>query len=624
MQMGSSSIRQRNVGTGYKSGKGSTSGVSKSMDCNTPSSVCVQTVDKRFIVETFALVTLVTLCVYSLLHCSTSRTKQALVSCGLGTITFLGLLLQLKYPSFKQSLVRPCSDSGFIYGSICVPLAIAAFELNLDIQMEIKGPKDAHSSGLLYINFNFWASVACILDTMARFILRDQNDSSSSYTWLKLLRSFISSLLACTCWSACSALQDDRSHEFFYKMVLHYPHFLIVVLLHESLFAILGRLFAGSYGELMLVNQILCLYSVDFLAFVISKESNLVAEHIQTLPVLHRSNAQIALQGGLLGVLWNAAILIPMFRKYGFRDNENNTTSFGLRDTVLFYSCIIFWLGAIVSPFVGRLLGLHPVLWVVYYTLESSEHLVIGIIWLGLLVLGLPAIHISTQKGLRLIVVRKLYHILALFLFTPAQLIAPEFLLLASGIAVAVLVLIEYTRIYRVPPFGTWLHSYMHTYTDSRDEGVVIMTHMYLLIGCTAPLWFFYNSSINPALAKICSFSGLVVLGAADAAGAMVGSSVGRFRWPGGKKTLEGTLAAVVAALFLYCLIYASLLCLTKDPSMVEIFPFEIFAAVTVFSTLFICLIEAFTKQIDNIVLPLLYPSVILVTATFFINAEEK
>ena len=39
------------------------------------------------------------------------------------------------------------------------------------------------------------------------------------------------------------------------------------------------------------------------------------------------------------------------------------------------------------------------------------------------------------------------------------------------------------------PPFGPYLQYYTRRYQDDRDQGIVLLTPLYLLLGCAMPLW---------------------------------------------------------------------------------------------------------------------------------------
>jgi dolichol kinase len=178
---------------------------------------------------------------------------------------------------------------------------------------------------------------------------------------------------------------------------------------------------------------------------------------------------------------------------------------------------------------------------------------------------------------------------------------------LSFGVALAVLLVVEYVRIARVPPLGRAAHAYLRSYTDSRDEGTAILTHVYLLLGCALPLWLF--PAYAPATQShdampYAALGGLVVLGAGDAAGAIIGSTLGQVHWPGGRKTLEGTLAATLASLATISLL--AVWQLRNQGGLGNVRWHEVLLA-----TLLTCVLEAFTKQIDNLTLPIFYSSLL-------------
>ena len=44
---------------------------------------------------------------------------------------------------------------------------------------------------------------------------------------------------------------------------------------------------------------------------------------------------------------------------------------------------------------------------------------------------------------------------------------------------------------FRIWPFGDTIHSLLMPFVDTRDAGDLIVTHTYLLIGFSVPLWLF-------------------------------------------------------------------------------------------------------------------------------------
>lgn len=160
-------------------------------------------------------------------------------------------------------------------------------------------------------------------------------------------------------------------------------------------------------------------------------------------------------------------------------------------------------------------------------------------------------------------------------------------------------------RVTKVKPLAGVLDACFDSFKDSQDPGVLTMTHMYLLIACALPLWLLPRGS----KVSLSTCSGVIAVGFGDTAASVVGS-FGRFRWTRSKKTMEGSIGAAVS-MFLASLFLFSYL----DPSQ-SISPSE-----TVVLFLISCLvsaIEAKTKEIDNLVLPIYHNILILTAKTYF------
>ncbi|RKP27544.1 hypothetical protein SYNPS1DRAFT_12519 [Syncephalis pseudoplumigaleata] len=60
---------------------------------------------------------------------------------------------------------------------------------------------------------------------------------------------------------------------------------------------------------------------------------------------------------------------------------------------------------------------------------------------------------------------------------------------LAFSVALCAFMLTEYIRCMRVPPLGAPLHGFLTRFLDHRDQGPIILAHIYLLLGCAIPIW---------------------------------------------------------------------------------------------------------------------------------------
>ncbi|KAG0311878.1 hypothetical protein BGZ97_011578 [Linnemannia gamsii] len=133
---------------------------------------------------------------------------------------------------------------------------------------------------------------------------------------------------------------------------------------------------------------------------------------------------------------------------------------------------------------------------------------------------------------------RKYYHALAVLMFVPGYLTDEPFMHIAFSVGLAALIFLEYIRYFAVVPFGKEIHLFLVGFLDGRDGGPIILSHLYLLMGCAAPVWLAEHHILA-------GLSGIFALGVGDAMASIVGKRFGRHRWPGTIKTVEGTVAFV-------------------------------------------------------------------------------
>ncbi|KAF9432398.1 hypothetical protein BGZ76_010851 [Entomortierella beljakovae] len=137
---------------------------------------------------------------------------------------------------------------------------------------------------------------------------------------------------------------------------------------------------------------------------------------------------------------------------------------------------------------------------------------------------------------------RKYYHALAVVMFIPGYLADEPFMHLAFSVGLAALIFLEYIRYFAVMPFGKEIHLFLIGFLDARDGGPIILSHLYLLVGCATPVWLAEHHILA-------GLSGIFALGVGDAMASIIGKRYGRHRWPGTIKTVEGTIAFVVSVM---------------------------------------------------------------------------
>ncbi|KRT82666.1 hypothetical protein AMK59_3071 [Oryctes borbonicus] len=156
-----------------------------------------------------------------------------------------------------------------------------------------------------------------------------------------------------------------------------------------------------------------------------------------------------------------------------------------------------------------------------------------------------------------------------------------------------------------MPPLGVMLEDGFAVFCDEKDVGNVALTPMYLLVGCSLPLW------IHPAPCDVTDsamlhllplISGLLSVGIGDSMASCVGTMIGRHRWSGSNKTIEGTVGCILSQMLMVYLLSLS--------GYYYLQPYDIMKLLV--GIVMVALVEANTTQVDNLVLPLLMYSVLL------------
>ncbi|KAF2876298.1 hypothetical protein BDV95DRAFT_602299 [Massariosphaeria phaeospora] len=156
---------------------------------------------------------------------------------------------------------------------------------------------------------------------------------------------------------------------------------------------------------------------------------------------------------------------------------------------------------------------------------------------------------------------RKVFHGMMVAMLLPTIYIDPCFVALALALVLAVFLLLDLIRASQLPPLSRPLASFLTPYVDGRDlRGPVVVSHIFLLIGCAIPLWLslagvprggdepWVGWEVHSQDRDVSMVAGVVCVGMGDAAASLFGRRFGRRKWPwAGGKSLEGSLAFAVA-----------------------------------------------------------------------------
>ncbi|KAI0424805.1 hypothetical protein F5Y09DRAFT_323432 [Xylaria sp. FL1042] len=189
---------------------------------------------------------------------------------------------------------------------------------------------------------------------------------------------------------------------------------------------------------------------------------------------------------------------------------------------------------------------------------EANTRLVLCTYCMVIIALGLiivfslsPVCEVDTR--------RKVFHFMMVVMFLPATYVDPCFIALALSIVLVAFLILDLLRASQLPPLSRPLALFLAPYIDGRDlRGPVVISHIFLLIGCAIPLWLSLGSlprighgnlrGWTVPTREIAMVSGVVCVGLGDAAASLIGRRYGHRKWSwGGGKSLEGSAAFAIA-----------------------------------------------------------------------------
>lgn len=189
---------------------------------------------------------------------------------------------------------------------------------------------------------------------------------------------------------------------------------------------------------------------------------------------------------------------------------------------------------------------------------ESNTRLILSAYWLIILIFGLTVVF-QLKDTYEVDTRRKVFHFMMVGMFLPTVYIDPTYAGLALSIILAIFLILDLLRASQLPPLSKPIASFLAPYVDGRDfRGPVVISHIFLLIGCAIPLWLALASLSRTGSGCLTGWevptrdasmvSGVICVGLGDAAASLIGRRYGHRKWLwGGGKSLEGSVAFAVA-----------------------------------------------------------------------------
>ncbi|WOK98358.1 dolichol kinase EVAN [Canna indica] len=527
-----------------------------------------------------------------------------------------GLLVEISAEgstALRRFKTRPGASSGILLGTVTLPTVMFSRLIQLS---RVLPDNDIAPEVIAGLNMQYWIVSASCFGVLILFslALQDSPNNTSSFHLRSSQDSKYGLLhivlyVAVCCMSF--AMKSDNGWFFLMELFWLVCHALAAMVLIQHILKAFPA--CATLGEALLISGGLVLYFGDVLAHTLAKIFMLaISSTLNFVGYVTYSEVAIVIQGMMLGLF-----LLPKFYKIAlrgwfylksFRKPEHFLADGGskaaVQNSILLYVCLSIMLTLLIPAWlhIVRDFHVHPVVWVItFLSTDPLKRLTLCLYWISVICASvLRFYNISKHSKIERILLRKYYHLIAVLMFVPALVYQPTFLDLAFGAALAVFLVLEMIRVWKIWPLGHLVHQFMNAFTDHRDSEILIVSHFSLLLGCALPKWL--SSGLNDR--PLAPFAGILSLGIGDTMASVVGHKYGVLRWSKtGKKTIEGTAAGITSVLAA-CSILLPLLASTGY--ILSQHWLSLLVAVIISG-----LLEAYTAQLDNAFIPLVFHSLL-------------
>ncbi|EFX80525.1 putative SMC6, structural maintenance of chromosome protein 6, copy B [Daphnia pulex] len=215
-------------------------------------------------------------------------------------------------------------------------------------------------------------------------------------------------------------------------------------------------------------------------------------------------------------------------------------------------------MGTVTLPIMLLVMKKNPITWfLIDFIFLDTTRVFLILYWLACTILALAiAWWFGNGSSVKLTVLRKYFHGVVIAIYLPGVFFDTELLFVASVMVLAAFLLLESVRLYNLDYVGDILNKNMAGFLDEKDQGTLILTHIYLLIGCSLPIWIFPLKSAMDTTDKLLLCSGVVSLGIGDTAASIGGTLWGKNKFPGSSKSIEGTVCSILAEILFVIIMF--------------------------------------------------------------------
>ena len=347
--------------------------------------------------------------------------------------------------------------------------------------------------------------------------------------------------------------------------------------------------FTFTAGEVIIVAELIGILLFDSLSMVLNKYNIMTPPSFMNVS---KSNVSICVQIFIAFTFGFIVTLSPVW--YALRQ--------GIESSLL--KCIpilalLLSIAFIGNPVLGSLLGMNPIdwFWNKFLFANTARPKIVG--YMGALaflstIVGVYLIHYSR---IEIVTRRKLFHILAVFIYTPSLLYDLDTIALGSAVAICFLILLELYHNLSIGPFSAEINTFMRELSGYNSNGSngVYLNHIYLILGLSLPCWLL---PVHRGF-RLFVYAGVLSLGVLDACAAIFGRKFGKRKWFNNKKSVEGLIIGFFATAIAINAI--TLLDRGIAPFSLKVRPHRLIR--TLLSLFLTSLLETITTQHDNLIL---------------------
>ena len=347
--------------------------------------------------------------------------------------------------------------------------------------------------------------------------------------------------------------------------------------------------FTFTAGESIVVAEFIGILLFDSISMVLNKYNIMTQPSFMNVS---KSDVSICVQIFFAFTFAFIVTLSPIW--YALRHGVESTF---LKSVSIF--ALLLSIAFVGTPVLAKFLGMNPVYWFwdKFLFANPARPKIVGYMGVLTLLSIMTGVYLINYSRINIVTRRKLFHILAVLIYTPALLLDLDTISLGSAVALCALILLELYHNLLIGPFSAKIHTFMQELSgfSLNNSNGIYLNHIYLILGLSLPCWLL---PVHRGF-RLFVYAGVLSLGVLDAFAAICGTKFGKRKWFKNEKSVEGFISGFIAtaiAIFVITSLDRGI-----APFSLKIRPHRLIR--TLLSLFLTSLIETITTQHDNLIL---------------------